>query len=208
MKWIILAVITVTVPVASFAETTEQEATHVCSEFIRIKKECYYKAAKGILPINGLKGIKSKYPKELAEMSCREGFDAFGRAGKLKPDLVNQAMQSSYTQCYDGFIAKSNCSDLMSAMRNAKTEMESYYADNQRYPEVIPNLGSYNVNGIMLSSTGSGQVYRITGKHSKCSTDYGTSSEINEIKSAYDVPEVKQPIGTPAGEPILPTGRF
>lgn len=192
MKKIILAVVLTLVPTALFAETLEQEATKNCSEFIRIKKECYYKAVKGILPVNGLKGIKSKAPKELVEMSCREGFDAFGRAGKLKANVVNQGMQASFTQCYDSYVGKGSCSELMSTMRNAKTEMEAYYADYQAYPTVVPNMHQLAINGIKLSMTGGGQSYRITGNHPKCNTEYASTNEVPEVKPASEVPELNE----------------
>ena len=193
MKTVIMLIVLIVTPTALFAETLEQEATKNCSEFIRIKKECYYKAAKGILPVNGSKGIKSKAPKELVEMSCREGFDAFGRAGKLKANVVNQGMQASFTQCYDSYIGKGSCSELMSAIRNAKTEMEAYYADNQSYPAVIPNMHQLAINGIKLSMSCGEQSYRIMGNHPKCNTEYATTNEVSEVKPASEVSELNVP---------------
>jgi hypothetical protein len=182
----------ITTPVNSFAETPKQEASRICSEYVRVKNVCYNKATKGVLPVNGLEGIKSKIPKDLMEGSCKEGFDVFALAGKLKAVELNQVMLVSYTQCYDDFISyipRRSCSQTTSALRNATTEMEAYYADNKVYPTSIPNLNKVSIPGVKLSMKGGGQAYRITGKHSNCDTLYETSSEVPEVNPASEVGE-------------------
>lgn len=192
MEIIILLFLLVAIPITSFAETPKQEATRLCSEYVRIKKVCYNKATKGVLPVNGLKGIKSKAPKELIEDSCKEGFDAFAIAGNLKQVELNQIMLVSFTKCYDDFISfipRRSCSQTTSALRNATTEMEAYYADNKTYPKSIPNLNKISIQGVKLSMTGGGQAYRITGMHSNCDTIYETSSAAPEVRPVSEVAE-------------------
>lgn len=197
MAIIIFVFLLVAIPIRSFAETPKQEATRLCSEYVRIKKACYHKATKGVLPVNGLKGIKSKAPKELIEESCKEGFDAFAIDGNLKQVELNQVMLVSFTKCNDdyiSFIPRRSCSHTTTAIRNATTEMEAYYADNKVYPNSIPNLNKISLQGVKLSMTGGGQSYRITGMHSNCDTIYETSSEAPEVKPVSAVAEQQNAI--------------
>ncbi len=189
MKKIVAVIIMLAVPTTTLAETIEQEATRICSEYIKVKKECYYKAVKGVLPVNGVKSVKSIAPVELVETACQEGFAAFGRAGKQKAAVVNQGMQASFSQCYSGYIDKGACELIFKSLRNAKTEMESYYADNKTYPVDIPNrvqIAASGVDVFPLPGSG-GEVYNIVGTHPKCGAAYGTTNEITEILPASTV---------------------
>jgi len=77
-------------------------ATGLCSEYIKIKKYCFNKAVKGILPNNAIKSINNlKYDPKLYNNACQEGYAAFGRVGNIKQSALNQALQSDYANCYN-----------------------------------------------------------------------------------------------------------
>lgn len=163
-------------PLSAFAETPEKEATRICSEYIRIKKDCYYKALKGVLPIKGMKGIKSKLPEETIESFCKDGYDAYGEAGKLKPEIVNQSMQFNFTQCYNGYINKANCAELRSSVSNAAIAMEASFLDYSKYPSQIP----FKENSLPIPSShikiflidNNDQEYTIKASSEKCDKEY------------------------------------
>ena len=136
MKKFILIFVMLVFAGQAWGETSAQEAIRVCSEYSRVKKACYYKAVKGVLPVNGMKGIKKEknVSNELYDLACQEGFAAFGRAGKIPDKQVNQAMQASYSQCYEELIVSGKCNDFESDFKNAVTWTEAYFADNNKYP--------------------------------------------------------------------------
>jgi len=79
-----------------------KEATQICSEYIRIKKECYYKAKKGVFPDKAISSLKkTKIPEEVRDAACRDGFAAYGRAGDIKEGILKKALQQDFTQCYN-----------------------------------------------------------------------------------------------------------
>jgi hypothetical protein len=105
MKTPVLVTVVILTSTMSFAETPKQEATRLCTEYVRIEKVCYIKALKGNLPTNMGKIAKSRAPKELIEMACKEGFELFSRAGKVKEVELNRASLRSYNRCFDDFTA-------------------------------------------------------------------------------------------------------
>jgi len=79
-----------------------KEATNFCSEYIRIKKDCYYKARKGLFADNAIKSLKkATIGEEARDSACRDGFSAYGRAGNLKNSVITKALQQEFTQCYE-----------------------------------------------------------------------------------------------------------
>lgn len=78
-----------------------KEATRFCSEYIRIKKDCYYKAKKGILPDKAILILKkTSISEEAVDDACRDGFSAYGKTGEVKESVLNRALQNDFSQCY------------------------------------------------------------------------------------------------------------
>ena len=79
-----------------------KEATDFCSEYIRIKKDCYKKAKKGMFPDKAIASLKkTKIPEEARDDACRGGFSAYGRAGNVKESDLNIALQNEFAKCHE-----------------------------------------------------------------------------------------------------------
>lgn len=84
------------------AKNKSKEVTAICSEYIKIKKECYKKAKKGMMPDKAIAGLKkSKMPVEGRDEACRDGFAAYGRAGSIPDAALSRALQQDFSQCYE-----------------------------------------------------------------------------------------------------------
>lgn len=77
-------------------------ATSFCSEYIRIKKDCYNKAKKGGFLDKATSSLrKTSISEEARDDACKDGFSAFGRIGVVKENILNRSLQNDFTQCHE-----------------------------------------------------------------------------------------------------------
>jgi hypothetical protein len=174
-------------PAIVFSESLEQEARRVCSDYVRIKKDCYYKSAKGMLPDQMLKSIKNaNYPEGLVQMACQDGYDSYGRVGKQPTSAVNQGMQLSYTNCYNGYVERGYEKATIIDLKNAYTSAQAYFSDEPKGTISIEKLYSYGFkasNDVVISiQDGSANGLKISSKHAKSEIVRAIDAEGNILK--------------------------
>jgi hypothetical protein len=77
---------------------------------------------------------------------------------------------------------KNSCSEVSSSIKNAKTEMEAYFADNQKYPQQIPWTNGKPSDGVTVELVYvDNNKYSIKAYHPNCNTALLTSSDSTEI---------------------------
>jgi len=204
----VIACLILIFPTCLCAEPLEQEAVRLCSEYSRIKKECYYKAAKGISPVQGMRSVKAtgkNIPKKLVHMSCQEGYEAFARAGKLPSAAINQGMQASYAQCYNGYMERGRNAAAIRGVKDAYVMAQAFFSvESEKAVVTTEDLHEYGlklapeVTVNVIDGTFSG--LRLSSKHNECHATYYIDAE-GGITDALPPPSMDELFPVPAPAP-------
>lgn len=171
MKRIIVVAVVLLLPTGLFAQSAEQEASVVCAAFVKIEKECYLKASKRVSPAQAVKSISKggKYPDEIVQAACQQGYEAFKVAGKISKIELERGMKADYTTCYANYLQQSYQEAVMEGLKSCYDKAQAYFKFNPAATvttEMLSSLGMKVPEGVTITIlNGSKDELQISGKH-------------------------------------------